>query len=1128
MLDTREKEPFRKYEPVGFRAAATSRFFASVSPERRTRLTLLLGPVHDALAGRFGPLDAGSPLARNLPLMQRSGDEPPPHDDQGPVGRDIWPLQGYVRAPSIVLITMRFTLAIPLVVLTLLAGPASAQSYTVETYGVAEGLGGVTDLAFDADEVLWLASPRGLVRYDGARFREIPLPGTHGEPVMRVAPATDGALWLWAGDAFYCRGADGRLDRVLAPEALKPELENCSYGYLGLTAAGPGRLFVTSYRTGLWLYGAGRWRHVVVPASDGPVIDVAAAADGTWWVLTRTRLGTLRMHTDGTTDVTWRQAFTAARHVRPHPDGAWVLTGRGLYRFHFDGRLETVLDERYRCWHTRPAVRPDGSIALTVEQVSETGEAMTIYVMLIDAGGTVLHRLTTKNGLRTVGAVEALYDHEGGLWLASPVGLDYLAPIPDLLTEVHLPTESGIHRLAADGIRLWASTWNGLYRIEAGHAPERIGPEQGTGIVTVGADGTVEWGAWYPLRADFGMRYREGRAEKVESGRFLTARLPDGRMLYRDAGTFADGRSDLWLGPLRVAASGLGTLMAAAPPNGRIWISNDDRLDTIQDDDFGSRSERTPHSVRAVLDRFDGLDIRGLGTDRWGRVWVGTRRGLAVLYETAAAEWTVTFFDRADGLLDPHVNRLDLAGGERLWLGTVQGVQGFTLHAERPWLRPIPLPGLNDRLPNEAIEVVAETDDGVLWVAPYGPPRLFRYHWREAPAYAAPALRLTEVTVNDRLLHGALPRLRADTSRIAFALSPRTYLRRSELRYEYRLVGLDTTWTTLEGDPKVQFAYLVPGKYTLEARARRDEGVPGPVLRQALTLAPPFYRADWFLALAFLAAALLLYGAYRYQVGRRLGIERLRLRIATDLHDDLGTGLTQMSLMSELARRSALSPVPEDAAAWAQKIGAETQALAERMRDVVWMIRPDEEAWAALEVRMRDAGAALLDPAGIAFEMHGEVMGAPPPLPLDVRRHVILAFKEALNNAARHGAPSRVEVTYQLSGVGLALRVCDDGTGFDPSCVNGCDGGGNGLRNLRRRAQALGGEAEVESAPGKGTCVTFQVPLQRRWWLKWHRGVPSALAPSTLVTPSRYLGDVALHPAHLPERRDVEENYPDG
>ena len=125
---------------------------------------------------------------------------------------------------------MSLTLAIPLVVLTLLAGPASAQRYAVETNGVADGLGGVTDLAFDADEVLWLASPRGFVRYDGARFREIPLPGTQGDPVLRVAPTPDGALWLWAGDAFYRRSADGRLDRVLAPEALKPELENRSAG----------------------------------------------------------------------------------------------------------------------------------------------------------------------------------------------------------------------------------------------------------------------------------------------------------------------------------------------------------------------------------------------------------------------------------------------------------------------------------------------------------------------------------------------------------------------------------------------------------------------------------------------------------------------------------------------------------------------------------------------------------------------------------------------------------------------------------------------------------------------------------------------------------------------------------
>jgi signal transduction histidine kinase len=198
-------------------------------------------------------------------------------------------------------------------------------------------------------------------------------------------------------------------------------------------------------------------------------------------------------------------------------------------------------------------------------------------------------------------------------------------------------------------------------------------------------------------------------------------------------------------------------------------------------------------------------------------------------------------------------------------------------------------------------------------------------------------------------------------------------------------------------------------------------------------------------------------------------MERLRLRIATDLHDDLGSGLTQVSLYSELIRRSSEPHV----AAWAEQVGEQARSLSAGMRDIIWAIHPQNETWEALELRMKDYAAALLAPHGIAFDMQGTAVRAPPDLSTDVRHNVLLLFKEALHNAVRHARCRRIEVRWRLYPRRLWLAIRDDGWGFDPAEVSA----GNGLPSLRRRAAEIRADLRVATAPGRGTSIQVDVPL---------------------------------------------------
>ena len=207
---------------------------------------------------------------------------------------------------------------------------------------------------------------------------------------------------------------------------------------------------------------------------------------------------------------------------------------------------------------------------------------------------------------------------------------------------------------------------------------------------------------------------------------------------------------------------------------------------------------------------------------------------------------------------------------------------------------------------------------------------------------------------------------------------------------------------------------------------------------------------------------------YRYNALRKER-ERMRLQIASDLHDDIGSGLAQISLYSELVQRHTNG----DAAAWAARSGDLARALSGKMQDIVWAIRPEQESWSNLELRMKDYAAEVTAPRGIALDMDGEVAYEHRRLPLPVLHNVLLMFKELLHNAVRHADCDALQVGWHLTRDRLWLRVRDNGCGFDPGAAHA----GNGLKNLHRRAEEIGGTLTVDAAPGQATTVEIDIPL---------------------------------------------------
>lgn len=197
--------------------------------------------------------------------------------------------------------------------------------------------------------------------------------------------------------------------------------------------------------------------------------------------------------------------------------------------------------------------------------------------------------------------------------------------------------------------------------------------------------------------------------------------------------------------------------------------------------------------------------------------------------------------------------------------------------------------------------------------------------------------------------------------------------------------------------------------------------------------------------------------------------DALQHRIATDLHDELGSDLTQISLYSELIRRESTGHV----ATWAGELGARARALTGKMQDIVWAINPDDDGWRGLESRIRDYTSQLVAPKNIRFEIWGTVHDAPDHMPLELRRNVLLIYKEIVHNAVRHSGCSRIEVRYRLTSETFWMRVTDNGKGFNPDAVQQ----NNGLRNVRCRSGAICAMLSLDTAPGGPTSYALSVPF---------------------------------------------------
>jgi signal transduction histidine kinase/ligand-binding sensor domain-containing protein len=952
-----------------------------------------------------------------------------------------------------------------------------AQSYAFREYGADAGVDPATALAFDSDGQLLIGTNDGLLRLDGRDVTRIALAAAH-VGVVRLTAGAGGAVWVLTQPArLFAVWANGTVREIVLPAELQAALTRArSSRRLRVDLAG--RLWVSDPEAGLWSFDprSSRWQRSV-ELSGTTLLDFFFPDSDTVWLAMSDRVGTAMVHDGRVTHPRWRWRLRDVVFLRPNAKQlAWIGTGHGVFIVERDGSLHQSLGNDFAAWwHNEPATDSTGRLLLVG---GYRDGALSLFELAAD--GTMQLAAQTRPLLADHVLRQELFDPEHGFWVAHDGGVSQLDQ--DYLASYVVRSDGGIAETIRDlredpfGRGLWISTMGGVYRLEDGRI-ERISAKtrRPASVTAISRDRSLSWTE--DLNRGFALvrGHRIVHTERTENVLLETA---DG-VRYSDtpAGLVRHSMDNRGL-PALISRHHITPALTAQGSGGRIWLSTQFRgIDTIDNDSLASECRACAStSVRSVMATLSAADMRAMRADSDGRVWIASFGGLICVWLDVHGNWNARTFGWQDGLLSEDVLSVSPAPGRRLWVGSARGLQEFNVAngvGDEPTLQPTLELRARDGLAGESVTGVVEDAHGDVWFSS-APGLLYRLDDRAIPVLRSPSVRIARVEVDGVAQpFGRAPlRIRAGAGAVTVQLSARTLHRAAQVRVQYHVEPEDKVWTDLGADRALRLDALSPGSHTLVARAVRPGETPGPVMQLAIIAELPFYRSWWFPLLLATALTGLAIRLYRVRMERRLAFERLRARIATDLHDDIGSGLTQISLYGELIRRESDPHV----AAWADAMGAQARQLSESMRDLVWAIDPQRESWNALELRMKDWGAELLALTPVALDMSGTADDNIAPLAADIRRNVLLIFKETLHNAVRHAACSRVEVRWRLSAESLWLCIRDDGCGFDQHGVTR----GDGLRNIARRSREIGAEARIRSTPGSGTCIELELPLHRR------------------------------------------------
>lgn len=891
--------------------------------------------------------------------------------------------------------------------------------------------GEITALAQDGTGFIWIGTLRGLVRFDGSNYRAWGRDRVDEQINKLIVGPGDELLAGTQDGVAWRRTADG-LQPLIGPD-------NAQIGNLvAFDFDAQGNLWAALGKE-LWQRNAAQhWQRVERGIPKQETLRAVRAVGSDIIVITH--------------ESAWRlRGADAAQKVLDQPDLRRVAGGDGRLWFATRQRLWRV-DER----GAQEIVIPEKDIVdLRMRGTTLWLSAALPALVAFDADGSQ-HRI-----VQPPAGGKMLVDRENSLWIGSGTLVQF--PEPDTRA---WNVWGGAYKSREVEGKIWISAW--------GHRLARIDP--GSGELTVEPtpiDGEVcalgEYGVWASDTRHL-LRWRNPRFEPA-------ADLPQPAELNS---CVADRSGNLWFATDKV----LLRLESGTTKPVPIHLDSDETADLLWlDEEDRLYFANKMRICRLRVGAENTAMLENCVAQGHGRTWlshahIGPQRDWLTAYEG------VFEFDGSRLRLLPGNHRVD--GGVIHYLSPAPDGEWWAagpsaLLRIRPcadcsegWIvkeTPGPWQGLPDYAGNHVIE----TGNGDLWIAGVGG-KVFHVPHAVRKQVSLPAPIVPVRAEIDSVAHALSTaiELKPENHRLELEFAALSFRDRSLLWFRSRVDG-DGEWSAPSRDPRLQFAAPTPGAYRVEMSASLDrEHWTDPPAAVEFRVLPPWYLTAWARALFVLIALALLTLLYRLRVAALLRVQSERTRIAMDLHDEIGAGLSSIDMLAGAAARTrADSPEQQRIV---QEIAQVAKLLGSGLRSLVWSLRSERIDLAGLGEQIADNARRLFPGDTPRLALRLPVNASAAPLPAQVRRHVLLFALEALHNVARHAGARNVSLSLDALGEhSLRLHIEDDGCGFDISREHS----GTGLESMSRRAHAIGARFDIVSSAGAGTTVTLTCPQPR-------------------------------------------------
>jgi signal transduction histidine kinase len=515
----------------------------------------------------------------------------------------------------------------------------------------------------------------------------------------------------------------------------------------------------------------------------------------------------------------------------------------------------------------------------------------------------------------------------------------------------------------------------------------------------------------------------------------------------------------------------------AFDPEGNIWTATR-REDLIRFSTHPDKPAAYLQQEVSFTKELKGLLPRSITIDKNGMIWIGTRyKGLYVFQAEKEKLRLIHHLTANKGLTENFVSYLVCDDENNIWSASPSGIDKIHLAPAGPVIENI----TRQNNMYQFISYILIDKNKTIWAL--SPAGLISIMTKQKGTVTyIPKLMISQAKAGTVVLdHHAAASLSYQQNDLSFNFSATSFLDEKQVLYSYRLQGRsNTTWSEPSNNATASFIGLRPGQYTLVVKAIFPAGrYPDQTTEYKFSIAPPWWQTWWFRIAAgamIIAILIMIVRSYyrrklekqRAILEKQQAIEKERTRIATDMHDDLGAGLSTIRFLSEKVKSNTFSDVTKNDA---EKIVTNSNDLVQKMNEIIWAMNEKNDTLEDLLFYTRSYAVEYCEENNLACETR-----LPEKIPAvfvsgEIRRNVFLTVKESLHNIVKHANAEKVIIDFIITNA-LVVTIKDDGKGFSG---NG-KGSGNGLRNMQKRIESVNGSFEVINT--NAVMVKMTVPLQ--------------------------------------------------